>query len=88
MQMVYPHALCHWVYCGPNARWVVTWTVSSAIRMPTFHNHAIFLVVAIKCRSFETMLEAFLSSVYLTTMGSSGEVRLKIVLEAFLSSLP
>jgi hypothetical protein len=63
--------------------WVITRTVvSSAVWMPTFHNRAIFLgVLAIKCCSFETMLEAFLSSIYLVTMGSSGEERFKIVFE-------
>jgi hypothetical protein len=55
--------------------------------MPTFHIRAILLGVEIECCSFETMIEAFLSSVYLVMMGSSGEERFKTVLEAFLSSL-
>jgi hypothetical protein len=54
--------------------------------MPTFHIRAILLGVAIECRSFETMLEAFLSSANLVMMGLSGEERFKTVLEAFLSS--
>ena len=65
---------------------VITQTVSFSVWIPIFHNCARSSGVAIECHSFETMLEAFLSSIYLVMMGSSGKERFRIVLEAFLSS--